>query len=238
MFSQVYIFSRKLSLLHGNYFLPNRLIMKKTLTTIVVSTALNQMIYAQSPAIATAASDSAPENNTGSRPRIFGGADLSSLTWPQKKKAMRGASGNYGGFDFRLFKPSARIFFDTGSDDDGEVDIFQDGNISASIDLVNLVYRWNTGFDFINNSDSTLWYGLSAGFGITAPADDSEDGTEEASDAPVLLLTFGGFLEYDLSTKTSVLIEGGYALGFTSDESFGDRDDGALYFGLSLNFDL
>lgn len=211
--------------------------MKKTLITKLIIIATSQFSLGQSPEIATAAS-TAPQYNTGSGPRLLGGADLSSLSWEDKKQAMQGASGNYGGFKFRIFKPSARVFFDTGSDDEGEIDIFQDGNISASIDLVNLTYRWNTGADFINSPNSTLWYGFSLGFGITTPADDSQDGTEEASDAPVLLLTVGSFLEYDISTKTSILIEGGYALGFTSDEGFADQNDGALYFGLSLNFDL
>ena len=147
-----------------------------------------------------------------------------------------GASGNKGGFDFRLFKPSAKIFFDTGSDDTDEIDIFDDGSLNASIDLVNLIHRYDTGADFYNTPDSTLWWGPSLGAGITSPADDSADGSQTASDAPVLLLSLGLFFEYDVSNKTSVLIETGYALGLTSDESFGDKTDGAIYFGLSLDF--
>lgn len=147
-----------------------------------------------------------------------------------------GKSGKKGGFDFRLFQPSAKIFFDTGSDDDDEIDIFDDGSLNASIDLVNLIYRYDTGFLFHNTTESTLWWGPSVGVGITSPADDSADGSVKASNAPVLLLSAGIFFEYDISSKTSVLIETGYVLGLTSDESFGDKTDGAIYFGLSLDF--
>jgi hypothetical protein len=211
--------------------------MKKQILLLAISTLSITWGFAQSDAIGTAAEVKPPKFNTLTG-RLLGGKDMRKLSQEEKKAAMQGASENFGGFDFRLFKPSARIFFDTGSDDAGEIDIFKDGNITATIDIVNLVYRWNTGWNFPNNPKSTLWYGLSGGLGISAPADDSDDGTEQASNSPILLTTIGGFLEYDISTKTSVLLEAGYAWGITSDESFGDKTDGAIYVGLSLDIDL
>jgi len=150
----------------------------------------------------------------------------------EKKKTFK-----KGGPDFRLFKPSLKIFFDTGSDDEGEVDIFSDGSLNVSLDLVNFIYRNDTGLKFANALEgTTLWWGPSLGVGITSPADDSADGNEKASDAPVLLMSAGLFLEYDFSENTSFLLESGYALGITSDESFGDKTDGAIFVGLSLDF--
>lgn len=45
----------------------------------------------------------------------------------------------------RVFSPSARIYFDTGSDDKDEIDIFNDGKISPSINLAEIYFpygRW------------------------------------------------------------------------------------------------
>lgn len=141
------------------------------------------------------------------------------------------------GADFKLFKPSLKVFFDTGNDDPGEIDVFNDGSLSVSLEMVNFVYRYDTELVFNNAPDSTkLWIGPSIGVGITSPADDSEDGSEKASDSPVLMLSAGGFLEYDFSKQTSFLLEAGYALGITSDEGFDDITDGAIYVGLTFDF--
>ncbi|MGC6582673.1 MAG: hypothetical protein ACON4K_10185 [Akkermansiaceae bacterium] len=160
------------------------------------------------------------------------GIEGTETTVPMEKKAFK-----KGGPDFRLFKPSLKVFFDTGSDDKGKIDIFSDGSLNASLDLVNFIYRNDTGLKFANApEDAKLWWGPSLGLGITSPANDSADNIAQASDAPVLLLSAGLFVEYDFSESTSFLLESGYALGITSDESFGEKTDGAIFVGLSLDF--
>lgn len=144
------------------------------------------------------------------------------------------------GLKKRLFKPSGRIFFDTGSDDDGEVDIFKDGSLTASISLVELYWPYSHIAADELDADKTGWnwrLGPTLGMGITGAADDSDDGSEEASGAPVVLFTAGALLEFPIveGSRSIVGLEGGYAKGFSADEGLDDNDDGAWYVGLTID---
>lgn len=135
-----------------------------------------------------------------------------------------------------LFDPSARIYFDTGEDDEGEVDIFDDGSLSATIDFASLYFPFEL-FDTIEE----FTFGPSFGVGISGPAQDSKDGSQQASSAPVFLMTGGLAFRVDIGDDdddNSISFEFGRAIGFSADESFGDNNDSATYVGFKLEIDL
>ncbi len=142
------------------------------------------------------------------------------------------------GLDYRFFSPSARVFFDTGSDNADEVDVFDNGSLTASINLLELIYRYELPKAFNLRGPETLYIGPALGFGLTAPANDSEDGTVDASDAPVFLISVGIFAEIAISAdkNKSIILEIGRVTGFSADEGVGDTDDSASYIGLGFRF--
>lgn len=135
----------------------------------------------------------------------------------------------------RFFDPSARIYFDTGDDNAGEVDVFNDGGLNPSIDFIAVYIPWRLGR--AEYFDSWSW-GPMGGVGISSAAQDSENGTNEASDAPVVLVSGGFLLEYKFESGPSFGFEIGKAIGFTSDESIGNIDDDATYVGLKINIPI
>lgn len=141
----------------------------------------------------------------------------------------------HGCLQLRFFDPSARIYFDTGNDDPNEIDIFHDGNLNLTVDLASIYFPWRLGRS--EYFDDWSW-GPVLGAGIGAAAKDSEDGSMEASDAPIVLFSGGLMLEYRLQGGPSFAFEGGYSRGYTTDESVDDSDDSALYVGLRINVPL
>ncbi len=133
----------------------------------------------------------------------------------------------------RFLDPSARIYFDTGKDEDDEIDIFNDGNLNFSLNFVSLYIplRFGRG-EFYDN-----WsWGPMAGIGIGSTASDSEDDNEKSSGAPIVLLSYGFMTEYKIGdTGASFGVEAGRAIGISTDESFGDRRDSATFVGLKIN---
>jgi len=165
----------------------------------------------------------------------------------------------------RIIEPKLRIYFDTGNDDPDEVDAFDDGALVPTLNLVEI--RWvrhvgdkpnQTLEQRAESGNENPWsWGIAAGAGVGMPAQDSEDGTTEASDAPVLLLSLGMFIEYDMmgmdkATREAILeqlsknhgnlttrdlvptigLEAGYAWAISADEGLEDIEDGAWYFGM------
>lgn len=133
-----------------------------------------------------------------------------------------------------LFDPSARIYFDTGSDDTDEVDIFDDGSLNATIDFASIYFPFE-----LFESAQEFTFGPNIGIGISGPAQDAEDGSMQASSAPVFLTTVGLSFNYEIGDTENVLsFEVGKAFGYSTDESFGDNKDSANYVGFKLKFDL
>ena len=89
----------------------------------------------------------------------------------------------------RFFDPSARVFFDSGSDDDDEIDIFDDGSLNLTVQLASLYFPQRFG---ISEAYDNWSWGPVIGAGLGQPAKDSEDGSEDASGAPVVLGSAGG----------------------------------------------
>ncbi|MBT5106121.1 MAG: hypothetical protein HOM20_08035 [Porticoccaceae bacterium] len=139
----------------------------------------------------------------------------------------------HGCLETRFFDPSARVYFDTGNDDLDEIDLFNDGGLNATIDFVSLYLPWRFG----RSSYYDQWtLGPMLGVGISSPAQDSADGTAQASGAPVVLVSYGGMIEYKIGEGgASFGFEIGRATGFSSDESLGDTTDSATYVGLKIN---
>ncbi len=133
----------------------------------------------------------------------------------------------------RFFDPSARVYFDTGSDDPDEIDIFNDGGLNPTIEFAAVYLPWRFGHGAY--FDDWSW-GPVVGVGISAPPDDSENSMNEASTAPVVMLSYGLMVEHEISEGgASFALEVGGATGFSSDESLGDSTDTAAFVGLKFN---
>ena len=144
----------------------------------------------------------------------------------------------------RMFKPSARIYFDIGDDDPGnEADIFVNGSITASIDVIEVGYWWDMGV--ATGGDLEGWgLGIVGSAGIGTPAITvMDDGSESStSTAPVAIFNVGLSFEKVVGDPTKIKengylgLEVGYAQGFSTDENFGDNSDGAVYVGVNVDF--
>ena len=127
------------------------------------------------------------------------------------------------GLGFRFFEPRARIYFDS-EDKRDEIDIFNHGSISVTVNLLELYYSWNWSDYLVDKDNYGLHIGLAFGTGLTESSDNSEDGEKKASSAPVALLSGGVFLEiFSIKDEDkSVILELGKLASFSSDESFSD----------------
>lgn len=212
------------------------------------------------------------------------------------------------------FKPAVRVYFDTGEDEEDELDIYEDGALSPAVDFLGINFPFlvregkssgevsravakqeavvraaekqrkeksdaalsATDADTKSRAESSLqlaeWdlakeearleqaqkqadrsdgtrldgdWVLAPRFavGMSTPADDSEDGSASASGAPVVYFSAslvadfqkGGTVGED--DGVGVRLEFGYMYGVSSDESFADADDSAVFVGMTVNLD-
>ncbi|MEE9581064.1 MAG: hypothetical protein V3V74_07105 [Nitrosomonadaceae bacterium] len=127
-------------------------------------------------------------------------------------------------FGYTMFEPSARIFFDSGKDDEGEVDLFDNGKLAVNLSVAK-IYQ---GVRFENYE--IAW---NAQFGMSSSNGDS------GQDIPVVTVGVGMELKVfpDPRQPISPLsLEFGYMKGYSADEAYSghDRDDGAFYVGLNV----
>jgi hypothetical protein len=87
----------------------------------------------------------------------------------------------------RFFDPSARIYFDTRTDDPGEIDLFHDGNVNPTLDMASIYFPWRvTKRDSLND-----WsWGPMVGVGISAAPGGRVVATRETSNAPVVMVSY------------------------------------------------
>lgn len=139
--------------------------------------------------------------------------------------------------DVNVFQPKARIYFDNGGDDAGEIDLFKNGAITPAVEVVELRF-----LNYISSSRKTAaGFTLSGGIG-TPPASDT--GATPSSTAPVLLGSIGVLIAHqldDVDPKQSnaiIGLEAGWTGGVTTDEAIADTTDSAFYigFGVQLKF--
>lgn len=138
-------------------------------------------------------------------------------------------------FKISWLKPSTRVYFDTGTDDEDEIDLFVDGSINVTLEVLSIA--WHKKF---LGSDNYSWGPiLSAGLSTPAKSPSSSAAMPGAADlpsassAPVFMASFGFELQ---GVNQNVFAEVGYSQGWTADESFGDTSDGAIYVGVKFNF--
>lgn len=198
---------------------------------------LNQLIH-KNPDNADGALTHVDKNNYFTLPaQTAAGTDIRSHLKPARRTPWYDMLA-LDGYKYRFFSPSARVFFDIGEDEENEIDVFKDGSISISLSMIEFIGLNQLG-SFKNGGH--LIAGPSIGLGLTAPANDSEDGNEQASSAPVFMLNLGIYGEIELGAadangnNKSILLEAGWALGTSADESLSDKTDQALYVGIAFN---
>ncbi len=157
--------------------------------------------------------------------------------------------------EVRFFQPKARVFMDLKRSNDGEFDLFNDGAILASLDVIELYFpmpliseRFADVFGKRGTLASLGWrVGGTVGLGITTALNNG--GTENGS-APVSTLSAGIRYEFPLGRpsrelietrdirldhRTRVGMEFGVQGGISTRESLDERTDVGLYFGILVN---
>ncbi|PCI79691.1 MAG: hypothetical protein COB20_04325 [SAR86 cluster bacterium] len=138
-------------------------------------------------------------------------------------------------FKISWLKPSTRVYFDTGSDDEDEIDLFVDGSLNVTLEVLSIAWHRS----FLGSKDYSWGPILSAGLSTPAKSPSVSDNAGNmttlptASSAPVFMASFGIELQ---GVNQNVFAEVGYSQGWTADESFGDTSDGAIYVGIKFNF--
>ncbi len=157
--------------------------------------------------------------------------------------------------EVRFFQPKARVFMDLKRRNDGEFDLFSDGAILASLDVIELYFpmpliseRFAEVFGRPGRLASLGWrVGGTLGMGITTALN---NGTAENGSAPVSTLSTGIRYEFPLGRpspellergdsrldqRTRVGMEFGMQGGISTLESLTDSSDLGLYFGILVN---
>lgn len=156
--------------------------------------------------------------------------------------------------EVRFFQPKARVFMDLKDENDGEFDLFADGAILASLDVVELYFPMpliSDRFGELLGTPTQLsnigWrVGGTVGLGIaTALTNGTDNGR-----APVTTLSSGIRYEFPLGRpsrevietgdlrldqRTRVGIELGVQAGMSTRESLSDKTDAGLYFGFQVD---
>ncbi|MCP4885935.1 MAG: hypothetical protein GY904_04900 [Planctomycetaceae bacterium] len=157
--------------------------------------------------------------------------------------------------EVRFFQPKARVFMDLKRENDTEFDLFSNGAVLASLDVVELYMpmplisdRFARAMGRPGRLSQIGWrVGATLGVGITTALTNSDGG---AGAAPISTLSSG--IRYDfplgrpsaeviqtgdlrLDSRTRVGIETGIQGGISSNESLGDSTDLGWYFGILVN---
>lgn len=157
----------------------------------------------------------------------------------------------------RFLQPKARVFFDLKRDNDSEFDLFRDGSILASLDVLEIYKPLKFVTDFFGEErgkSMTLhdlgWrFGATMGLGITTAL---ANGGNEGSGAPIGVASIGLRYEFPigpeppavldqsgrpirLDQRTRVGFEAGFQVGTSTDESIADRFDAGFYIGMLVN---
>lgn len=157
--------------------------------------------------------------------------------------------------EVRFFQPKARVFIDMKRDNDNEFDLFDDGAILASLDVIELYFpmpliseRFAELFGKPGRLSSLGWrVGGTVGLGITTALN---NGSSDNGSAPVSTLSTGIRYEFPLGRpsrellesgdtrldqRTRVGMEFGFQGGVSTRESLGDATDYGMYFGILVN---
>lgn len=156
--------------------------------------------------------------------------------------------------EVRFFQPKARIYSDLKKSNDSEFDMFDDGALLASLDVVEFYFpmpliteRFARAMGRPSQLRGLGWrLGGTVGLGITTAVSSNDN----ASNAPISTLSAG--IRYDfplghpsaevlatrdcrLDDRTRVGIEGGIQGGVSTDEDLEDSTDLGIYLGILVN---
>ena len=157
--------------------------------------------------------------------------------------------------EVRFFQPKARVFMDMKRRNDGEFDLFSNGAILASLDVVELYFpmpliseRFARAVGKTNRLSQLGWrVGGTVGLGITTALN---NGDSSSGSAPISTFSSGVRYEFPLGRpsnevittgdprldqRTRVGIETGFQAGVSTDESLADSSDMGWYFGILVN---
>jgi hypothetical protein len=157
--------------------------------------------------------------------------------------------------EVRFFQPKARVYMDLKRRNDGEFDLFNDGAILASLDVIELYFpmpliseRFAEMMGRHGQQTAMGWrVGGTLGMGITTALN---NGSAENGSAPVSTLSTGIRYEFPLGRpsrelletgdmrldqRTRVGMEFGLQGGVSTRESLRDSTDIGLYFGVLVN---
>ncbi|MEZ6089678.1 MAG: hypothetical protein R3C05_16930 [Pirellulaceae bacterium] len=157
----------------------------------------------------------------------------------------------------RFLQPKARVFFDLKRDNDAQFDLFRNGSILASLDVLEIykplkfVTEW---FDDENGKSKSLYdlgwrFGATLGLGITTAL---ANGGGDSGGAPIGVASLGLRYEFPigpeppmvldqggrpirLDQRTRVGFEAGLQAGTSTDEQIRDRFDAGFYVGMLVN---
>ena len=138
--------------------------------------------------------------------------------------------GPRSGLDLALLQPGSFAYFDTGTDEEDEVDLFVDGKLGTTVQLI--------GADAIAYSDrrNRVRVGLNFGVGIgtsneAAPTSDNAAATKSTA---VLMLTTSVVADFAKVFR----LQAGWIQGVSTREKVGSRDDSAVFVGITLRTQL
>lgn len=156
----------------------------------------------------------------------------------------------------RFLQPKARVFFDLKRDNDSQFDLFRNGSLLASLDLLEIYKPLKFVTDFFAEEDGKAmplhdlgWrFGATVGLGLTTAI--SNSGIDGG--APIGVASMGLRYEFPigpepplvldqsgrpirLDQRTRVGFEAGMQVGTTTNEDITDRFDAGLYVGLLVN---
>jgi hypothetical protein len=156
--------------------------------------------------------------------------------------------------EVRFFQPKARVFMDLKRDNEDEFDLFDDGAILASLDVIELHFPMpliSDRFGELLGTPSQLSHlgwrvGGTVGLGIATALNNGADNGR----APVTTLSSGIRYEFPLGRpsrevldtgdlrldqRTRVGIEWGIQAGVSTRESLDEKTDVGMYFGFQID---
>lgn len=156
----------------------------------------------------------------------------------------------------RFFQPKARVYFDLKRGNDSQFDLFRNGALAASLDVLEIYKPLSFVQDFFaeeEGKDAKLYnlgwrVGATLGLGITTALANGG----QATGAPVGVASMGLRYEFPigpmppamldqsgkrvfLDQRTRVGFEMGIQVGTTADETIADRFDAGFYVGMLVN---
>jgi hypothetical protein len=137
---------------------------------------------------------------------------------PGRSLTGAGAGTNWS-ISLDVLKPGTRVFFDIGKDDEGEIDLFQDGKLGLTLEMLSLAFNYH-------------WEQIRVGPFVSAGI--SSANNQQGGDAVVFMWSAGLAVEH---TEIPVALEVGVMQGISADETKDSktRDDTAVFMGLNFN---